>query len=340
MNAFMKTSLSIAIIALLALLMGACAGPKKPAAMNESFHLPAGKGDLETVKAKLATGTPIDSKDRAGQTALMYAAETGRLAVVKHLIEHGADANAQTGTRGRGTALIYAAGANRIAVMGYLLDHGGADINATSHKHETALFWATAFGRAEAVNLLLSKNANTAIKNTDGKTALDVAQDLNRSNIVRILADAKIKDDQEQLRKEFGIAQKTGEQRLLAFIEKHPDSEYSDEASRSVLRIGQISKHMKSKGLTNKIKIGMPRSRVRQLLGNPQSSAIRLSNMNSRGDVGTMTRAGIQETWLYCDDFPKDLPYCGAVVVIVDSNEVVTGVSSGSAFYPQQESVR
>lgn len=156
-------------------------------AMNKSLHIPAGKGDLDRVKAEIDSGKDVNSKDIAGQTALMYASEQGRLEVVKYLVENGADVNAQSGGHGRGTALIYASAANRITVMEYLLEHG-ADINATTPFNETALFWATAKGHVKAVNLLLNKKADTKIKNKKGKAALDLAKDLNREEIERMLS--------------------------------------------------------------------------------------------------------------------------------------------------------
>lgn len=155
-------------------------------AMNQSLHIPAGKGDLEKVKAELASGKDVDAKDIVGQTALMYAAEQGRLDVVKYLVENGADVNAQSDRRGRGTALIYASAANRITTMEYLLEHG-ADINATSTIDETALIWATALGHVKSVRFLLSKNADTKIKNMKGKTALDLSKEFNRKEIERML---------------------------------------------------------------------------------------------------------------------------------------------------------
>ena len=155
-------------------------------AMNKSLHIPAQKGELDKVKAEIESGKDVDSKDIAGQTALMYASETGRLEVVKQLVENGADVNAQSRL---GTALIYASQANRITVMEYLLEHG-ADINATTRRfNETALMWAAAKGQVEAVKLLLNKKADKKIKNKKGKTALDIAKELNRKEIERILSE-------------------------------------------------------------------------------------------------------------------------------------------------------
>ena len=78
----------ISALFLVALLAAGCAS-------NKSFHIPAGKGDLEKVKTEVEGGRDIDSMDAAGQTALMYAAENGQMDVVRYLISNGADVNAQ-----------------------------------------------------------------------------------------------------------------------------------------------------------------------------------------------------------------------------------------------------
>jgi len=155
-------------------------------AKNESFHIPAAKGDLDTLKAELDEGRDIDSRDAAGQTALMYAAETGQMEVVKYLVSNGADVNARSKGIGRGTALIYAASSNRLVVMEYLIERG-AEVNAMTQARETALFWAAANGHTEAIKILLKNGADAGLKNQNGETALDVAKQLNRNKVIELL---------------------------------------------------------------------------------------------------------------------------------------------------------
>ena len=54
----------IGLLSFVVLLITGCAA-------NKSFHIPAAKGDLEIVKSELDGGRDIDSRDAAGQTALM-----------------------------------------------------------------------------------------------------------------------------------------------------------------------------------------------------------------------------------------------------------------------------
>lgn len=314
----------------LMLLLVGCATNK----MNESIHIPAGKGDLEKVKTEIDGGKNVNSKDIAGQTALMYASELGRLEVVKYLVEKGADINAKSGRHGRGTALIYASGLNRITVMDYLLEHG-ADIDSVTHFNETALFWATAKGHIDAVNLLLRMKANTKIKNKKGKTVLDVAKELNRKEIELALELASEAIKKSDIQKEFKIAQQQGKQRLLAFIGEYPDSEFVDESKRSITRIDEIVESMKSREIIKFFKIGMTVTQLKKTNGDPQFSSIKITNIDSNGRVGMTHAGGLEVGWLYCDGYPKDLPYCGIVSVITNLKEVVTKVSSGAVYYSQ-----
>jgi len=154
---------------------------------QSKLHNAAGKNDLETVQTIVEKGTNVDRKDIAGQTPMMWAAETGSIDVVKYLVEKGADVNAVAGKQGRGTALIYAAATNRTEVVNYLLDNG-ADIDAvTPYQKESALFWAAAMGHKEVVQLLLEKGANKTLVNRSGQTVIDVAKQLNREEIIQML---------------------------------------------------------------------------------------------------------------------------------------------------------
>ena len=175
----MKKLIRVIGILSVALLFAGCA-------MNTSLHIPASEGDFDRVRAEIEGGKDVDSKDAAGQTALMYAAETGRMEIVKYLVSKGADVNAKSRGFGRGTALIYAAASNRTEVMKYLLAQG-ADIDAVSNHNETALIWASAQGHTDAVKLLLDKGADANIKNKKDQTALDIAKSLNRQEVVKLL---------------------------------------------------------------------------------------------------------------------------------------------------------
>ena len=98
----------------------------------------------------------------------MIAASDGRLDLAKLLHANGADVNLQKGQMNHWTyaspgwsALIYAATAGHADLVSWLLD-SGADIEAHWHDRgkKTALWEAAFWGRADVVEILLSRGGN------------------------------------------------------------------------------------------------------------------------------------------------------------------------------------
>lgn len=176
----MKTSIKISFVLFIPLILASCG------AMNKSLHLPASEGDLDAVKAEIEGGRKVDSKDIAGQTALMYAAETGRMEVLEYLVSKGADVNAVSAGE-HITPLMYAAAAGRLDVIEFLVDRGAKIDAVMAWRKDTALNIAAAKGHVETVKLLLEKGADASIKNKDDETALDIARKRNQSDVVQLL---------------------------------------------------------------------------------------------------------------------------------------------------------
>lgn len=101
----------------------------------------------------------INTKDRNGMTALMYACSNGWLKLVEFLIENGADINMSDNENGE-TALFYAVRHNFIDIVKFLLSHG-ADENAIDKKRQTVLRIAENKNMFEILNLL---NINNDVK--------------------------------------------------------------------------------------------------------------------------------------------------------------------------------
>jgi ankyrin repeat protein len=67
-----------------------------------------------------------------------------------------------------------------------LLDRGVAV--DTRYKHDlTALMWAAGSGQKDAVEMLLRRGANKALKDDRGKTAADIARELGHKEVVALL---------------------------------------------------------------------------------------------------------------------------------------------------------
>ena len=144
----------------------------------------------EIAKLLLTRGADVTLRTKDGATALLYAA--GRnVPWLKPLIERGADVNARNG-RGQ-TPLMWATGAidwvNKPEVMHALID-SGADVNLADRNGNTALMFAALQGLTNSASILLQAHAQTAIRNKDGQTALDIAKKARREGVVKLLSGA------------------------------------------------------------------------------------------------------------------------------------------------------
>ena len=116
--------------AIVELLLKGGADPNAPLPGGETPLMTAARtGALPAVKALLSHGASVDAKDdRRAQTALIWAAAEGHAAVVKSLIEAGADF--RTRLQSGFTPLLFAARDGRAEVVHVLLK-AGADVNET-----------------------------------------------------------------------------------------------------------------------------------------------------------------------------------------------------------------
>ena len=78
-----------------------------------------------TVKLLVARGADVNGADQYGRTALIVAARYGRLETVRHLLENGADPNAESLMKKWKTPLI-AANLRGHDTVADLLVHAGA----------------------------------------------------------------------------------------------------------------------------------------------------------------------------------------------------------------------
>jgi ankyrin repeat protein len=79
---------------------------------------------------------------------------------------------------------------NKIKAVAALISHG-ADVNARKGDGETPLMWASRWGHAKVVEALLDAGADKELKVTGGswkgKTALDLAREENKGDVVAVL---------------------------------------------------------------------------------------------------------------------------------------------------------
>jgi len=161
----------------------------KPQISTQSFHDAALDGNIETVKLALEGGIQSDIIDADGKNALMFAAFNGHSDIIKLLFEKGVPINKQDND-GR-TALMYASTGPFPATVKILLDNK-AETNITDNvEHFTALMFAASEGQFELVKLLIEYGADPTLKDIDGDTAEDFAQQNNHKEVAQYISNYK-----------------------------------------------------------------------------------------------------------------------------------------------------
>jgi ankyrin repeat protein len=131
------------------------------------FWSAAWNGNEAVMKLLLEKGADVGSKDtRNGRTPLSWAAKNGHEALVKLMLERGADLESKDTHHGR-TPLSWAAENGHEVVVKLLLEKG-ADVGCKSDSGRTPLGWA-AWNGHEAVMELLLKEADLECKSINGR---------------------------------------------------------------------------------------------------------------------------------------------------------------------------
>jgi Ankyrin repeats (3 copies)/Ankyrin repeat len=158
----------------------------------------AGRTDVikRLIELKVDVNKPIkaslDSTSGRGWTPLMIAAAEGHAETVSALVEAGANVNA-TNALGR-TALTFASSYGLAAIVKVLLDHH-ADPNIIPKDSTgwTAVIAAAHNGHLEVVRLLLDHGADVSIQDKQGRTALAWAQAQGHADVALALREAAAK---------------------------------------------------------------------------------------------------------------------------------------------------
>jgi len=166
------------------------------------------KGYTDTVKLLVEKGADINFQHREeGYTALTLASQEGHTEIVRLLVD--AEAKLDIQEINGFTALIYASSYGHTEIVEILIQKGAKldiqDINF----YDTALIRASYRGHTEIVRLLLEKGADINLKNKDGKTAIDLAED---PEIKKMLLKAKEERNERSGQEHaFGYEKMTGQ---------------------------------------------------------------------------------------------------------------------------------
>ena len=131
------------------------------------LHLAAMLGDLIKVENYLKTKVNVNAKDHAGWTPLHEACNQGHVKVVEKLLD------------------------------------AGAFIDIPGYENETPLIDAVSNNRLSVVELLLKRGANVFLRNSAGKTALDLASNSKvRSLISQFVTSSSLSEEDDSFSKD------------------------------------------------------------------------------------------------------------------------------------------
>ena len=138
------------------------------------------------------------------------------------------------------TALMWAARGGYLTCLQTLLDHE-ALIDLKDDYGDTALMKAAFFNNPDIMAELLARQADVNIVNNNEKTALQLAEEKNNQDVVRIL---KAGNNKDNLNKEMLTAADDGRQRLvLGLITAGADLETRDKDNNTALHISAEKGH-------------------------------------------------------------------------------------------------
>lgn len=138
----------------------------------------------------------VNVKNDAGYTALHEACRASRegyLEIIKLLINHGADINAQSasGLTPLDVLIAYSHGCECEKIAQYLISSPSldkrADVNIQNKNGWTSLFYAARGEREDIIHHLLEQGADPSIKSKKGEYAFEMT---NNEKIIKILKDA------------------------------------------------------------------------------------------------------------------------------------------------------
>lgn len=113
--------------------------------------------NFEEAETFVKAGEDVNAPDHTGTTPLLYAAGYGHPAMVRWLLDKGADPNGRHAFTGE-TPLLSAAYYGNLAVVKILVERG-ADINIKSRNGYNALEYARKYNFAEVEKILLENGA-------------------------------------------------------------------------------------------------------------------------------------------------------------------------------------
>ncbi|XP_044260234.1 uncharacterized protein LOC123008483 [Tribolium madens] len=153
------------------------------------LHRAAYKGHQAVVELLIESKADLEAAQIDGGTPLHSAAFGGHNDIIKFLVEKGA--NWKATNKNKETCLHEAALKGCTETVCFLIKENKDLINKTDCRERTALHWAAEKGYGNMIRYLVEAGAEVGIKDRWKKTALDVAREAGKEEIVRYLEGKK-----------------------------------------------------------------------------------------------------------------------------------------------------
>ncbi|WP_413558811.1 ankyrin repeat domain-containing protein [Bdellovibrio sp. HCB209] len=150
--------------------------------MTASMH-----GNLPAMKLLLQKKANLEQKNKFGDTALALAVSNDQESAAKLLIASGAKVDIAVLSENKDNLLITAAKSNEKTTR-LILAKNKSIINQTNALGNTALIESIMAGYTNIAKSLIQSGADTAIKNNQGKTALDISKELKNKALTTLLS--------------------------------------------------------------------------------------------------------------------------------------------------------
>ncbi|CAN2103767.1 ankyrin repeat domain-containing protein [Wolbachia pipientis] len=188
--------------------------------LNNELSNAVVENNIDKVKESIRRGADVNTKVKNGRTPLHYAAQEGKLDVVKYLVEEKhADVNANDNDGF--IPLHYAAAHGNLRLVKYMVEKG-ADFNAKCNRLRTPLHLAAMYGYIEVVKYLKERGAAFNLKGHYGQSPLHSATINGKLEVVKYLVKegASIDDKDQVGRTPLDYATKKGYKNIVEFLKQ------------------------------------------------------------------------------------------------------------------------
>ena len=150
--------------------------------LNTALIYAAYNNHVDVIKVLLEHNASIKAQAKDGFHAAFLASRKGNLEVLKILLQNDDDVIDLKGWKGM-TNLMIALESRQFDICKFLCTEKNPDVNLQDDEGRTALFFASKNNAVQIVEVLLN-NGVMDFRNKDGKSALDIARELNNKKIV------------------------------------------------------------------------------------------------------------------------------------------------------------